>query len=258
MGNRWVRAIIVSTAAACIFFAGCYNAGRSSPPQEPQSQNNGDYQMKQQSSQSQNGSETVILDAPIISQKPELLDGCEVSSLAMLLQYAGVNVDKMTLAKKVKKDTTPIVKDKKGDIKIWGNPHEGFVGDITGKRDGFAVYHKPLLELLEQYLPGRGVDLTGQPFEELLRSIDNKKPVVVWSTIDFKLPDSYEEWKNNGEEVKATFDEHAVLLVGYDHDSCYVNNPYTGKKNQQVKKEDFIKSWNSIGSQAISYKDAPF
>ena len=45
----------------------------------------------------------VHLDIPAISQNPELPRGCEVTSLVMLLNSAGVNVNKMVLAEKVKK-----------------------------------------------------------------------------------------------------------------------------------------------------------
>ena len=42
---------------------------------------------------------TYQLDVPIISQYPELPTGCEITSLTILLNYLGYNIDKTTLAK---------------------------------------------------------------------------------------------------------------------------------------------------------------
>lgn len=196
----------------------------------------------------------VILDAPIIKQNPELKDGCEVTSLAMMLQYAGVNVDKITLAKEVKKDSDPL-KKKNGKIVEWGNPEDGFVGDITGKTPGFGVYNKPIYQLTNKYLPNRAVDLTGQSFDALIDSLNRGRPVVVWLTTDLDPPHIYKNWEDgdDGKNVKVTFQEHAVLLTGYDEKYCYINNPLSSIKNEKLTIEEFKKIWTDMGSMAVTY-----
>ncbi|ASJ54541.1 peptidase C39 [Brevibacillus formosus] len=194
----------------------------------------------------------MILDVPIISQKPELKYGCEVTSLAMLLQYAGQNVDKQLLAEQVKKDPEPLVQTN-GDIKEWGDPNKGFVGDITGARKGFAVYNKPLEELLRRYMGERTVNLTGGSYQALFDSVAAGHPVVIWTTGDFRLPTEWESWYKDGKKVVAPFDEHAVLLVGYDEKYAYVNDPLTGVKQRRVPHTSMKTSWEALGKQALSY-----
>lgn len=93
--------------------------------------------------------ESILLDAPVISQLPELPRGCEVTSLAMLLQYQGVSIDKMKLAEEVQK--VPFSKDG-----FNGNPHDGFVGSMTSLGEpGLGVYSEPIYKLADQYLPGK-------------------------------------------------------------------------------------------------------
>jgi uncharacterized protein YvpB len=194
-----------------------------------------------------------MLDVPLIKQHPELKYGCEVTSLAMLLRHAGYEADKLTLARQVKKDPEPLVQ-KKGDITEWGDPNKGFVGDMTGRRKGFAVYNKPLEELMRRYMGDRTANLTGQPFESLLRSVADGRPVVVWATGDFTMPTEWESWRKDGKKIVAPFDEHVVLLVGYDPTYAYVNDPLSGVKQQRVARTALKKSWEALGKQALSYR----
>lgn len=55
-----------------------------------------------------------LLNVPLIKQNPELKYGCEVTSLTMMLQYAGVKINKMELYRKIKKDPDPLVRSQTG------------------------------------------------------------------------------------------------------------------------------------------------
>lgn len=206
-----------------------------------------------QSSSHQTIKQSVLLDVAIIKQKPELKNGCEVTSLAMVLQYAGIKVNKMELAEKVAKDNDPIVRNSNGDIIHWGNPNHGFVGDITGKSKGYSVYEKPAEQLMKQYLPDRTLNLTGKPFDAVIEQLRNEKPVMVWTTSHFKAPVTWDSWNHGEEKINATFELHSVVLVGFDHDFVYVNDPLTGVKGQKVNRLSFIESWEALGKQALSY-----
>ncbi|MDR6998086.1 C39 family peptidase [Neobacillus niacini] len=194
-----------------------------------------------------------MLNVPLVKQNPELRYGCEVTSLTMVLQYAGVKTDKMELYRLIKKDYDPLVKTN-GDIKKWGNPADGFVGDMTGKGAGYAVFDRPMVQLIHQKLPGRAVNLTNQPFERVLQHVSDGYPVVVWTTGDYRLPDRWESWYHGRHYIKTPLDLHAVVLVGYDTNYVYLNDPLSGRKQVRVGKNQFISSWKALNCRAVSYK----
>ncbi|MDF2668769.1 MAG: hypothetical protein K0R67_1075 [Paenibacillus sp.] len=194
---------------------------------------------------------SVLIDAPHVRQQPELPSGCEITSLTMLLQFAGIKKGKMELVPEMKKDTTPIVYSNTG-IKTWGNPNVGFVGEITAKGKGFGVFHGPIMELLHSYIPS-AVDLTGSSYEALEEQLAAGIPLVVWTTINYAVPAEWVEWHTtDGTKIVTTFMEHAVLLVGYDETNVYVNDPLGGK-NRAIEKNRFIEVWEVMGKQALSY-----
>jgi uncharacterized protein YvpB len=197
---------------------------------------------------------SAMLNVALIKQNPELRYGCEVTSLAMVLNYAGVKTSKMDLYRSVRKDLDPLIKSPKGDILRWGNPAEGFVGDMTGRRAGYAVFDQPMIALINQKLPGRAINLTNKPFNRVLEHVSSGYPVVVWTTGDYRLPDRWEGWYHGNQYIKTPLDLHAVVLVGYDAKYVYLNDPLSGRKQVRVGKQQFISSWIALKSRAVSYK----
>ncbi len=197
--------------------------------------------------------DSAMLNVVLINQNPELRYGCEVTSLAMVLQYAGVKTNKMDLYHSIQKDPDPIIRSPKGDILHWGNPADGFVGDMTGRRAGYAVFDIPMIALINQKLPGRALNLTKQPFERILEHVSSGHPVVVWTTGDYRLPDRPEGWYHGKKYIKTPLDLHAVVLVGYDAKYVYLNDPLSGRRQVRVSKEQFISSWKALQSRAVSY-----
>ncbi|MFT8872901.1 MAG: C39 family peptidase [Sporolactobacillus sp.] len=192
------------------------------------------------------------LEAPQISQNPELPRGCEVTALAMLLAQAGISVDKMTLANSIQK----VSYFQNG---YYGNPNEGFVGSMTDKaQPGFGVYHTPLVRLAQSFLPHRIIDMTGQSFTDVERQLSRGKAVLIITNITFKplAPDLFQNWQTSSGKVKITYYEHTVLLTGYNKTQVFFNNPL-GEKNQAADKAAFVQAWQQMGSQAISYGDMP-
>ncbi|BAR86424.1 uncharacterized protein KNN_05604 [Bacillus thuringiensis serovar tolworthi] len=198
---------------------------------------------------SNNDEKVILANVPLIQQLPELDRGCEVTSLAMMLQYAGVSVDKMTLANEIKK--VDFIDDG-----VRGNPNEGFVGNIyTFSESGYAVYHGPLFQLAEKYLPNKAVDLTGKNIEEIYKSIKAGKPVVMITNATFAPLDEAEftTWETNSGDVSITYNEHCVVLIGYDQESVYIRDPLEDSLDVKVPRETFEQAWVQMGSQAISY-----
>lgn len=195
-----------------------------------------------------------IINAPLILQYPELPRGCEVTSLAMLLQYSGNPVNKLKLANEIAKDNSYYI-TAYGRI-FYGNPEHGFVGNMYSlKEPGLGVYHKPIFDLLSKYLPDQAIDLTGRKFEDTLYFLSNDVPVWVITNTKFKelSPDDFHIWYTSTIPIQVTYFEHSVLLTGYDQQYIYFNDPLSKEKNQKAPIEDFKKSWEQMGKQSVSY-----
>lgn len=198
--------------------------------------------------------ESVLLELPIVNQLPELPRGCEVTSLTMLLQSANVVVDKMTLAEQIKKDETPY--QVVNGVIHYGHPNDGFIGNMyTFKERGLGVYHEPIRQLAEQYLPGKIKDFTGGQFQEIKIHLSDERPVWVIINTKYKKlsKDHFFTWQTPKGKIQVTHREHSVLITGYDENFIYFNDPLTGVKNKKAPIKDFEESWVQMGRQAITF-----
>jgi len=118
---------------------------------------------------------------------------------------------------------------------------------------GYGVYHKPIKELAEKFLPNQVVDLTDSNFSEIEKLISNGTPVWIIINTRYK-PLSREEfrvWNTPQGEITITYREHSVIATGYDQKYIYFNDPLTGEKNKKAPKQEFIDAWVQMGKQAI-------
>lgn len=196
----------------------------------------------------------VLLRIPAQDQFPTLPNGCEVTSLSMLLGAVGHPVSKLRLAALMPKDPTPRVMGPSGQIVSWGNPNVGFVGSVYVQAKGFGIYHGPMLHLLDAVLPGRAVNLTDKPFSAILAQVARGTPVEIWSTIPLSPNVPWVTWQSPEGPVRTTLDEHAILIVGYGPHTIYINNPYNGEAAQAVPRAQLIGSWRVMGRQALTVR----
>ena len=190
----------------------------------------------------------VVLNVPLIDQMddPKLYNGCEVTSLAMVLNYNGIDVTKSELADNI--ETVPFQYDN-GE---HGNPNDGFVGSVSGSTSpGLGVYHGPVYNLAKQYADNV-YDLTGSNFDTVVNKVEEGHPVWTITTTAFAPVSDFESWDTPDGKIDVTYSEHSVCITGFDRDKrvIYVNDPY-GYKNREVDWNDFAAAYKQMGKQAV-------
>lgn len=192
--------------------------------------------------------ESRMIEIAPLSQMPDLPTGCEAVAATMLLQWAGIEVEMNDVAYALPKGNLP--EENEDGAVVGGNPEHEFVGDPYSV--GYGIYHEPLAKVLEDFAPGRVKDMTGGTFDELLDTVYYGNPVLVWATERMDYPYLSTEWEDyEGNLVNWYEPEHALLLVGWDDDYAYMNDPMTGNR-EAYNLWQFKDVWEMMGSQAIT------
>src|SRR5699024_5484691 len=149
----------------------------------------------------------VQLEVPLIEQMPELPRGCEVTALSMLLAFHHIEVDKMTLAEEVERNTQAY-SYKDGQVH-FGNPYNGFVGSMyTLDEPGLGLDLGPIASLAKKHATNlQVVDFTGEDFKKVKRHVSEGHPVWVIINSHYKhLPkEQFETWQTEDGPLDITY-----------------------------------------------------
>ena len=167
------------------------------------------------------------IEVPYIDQSVKYPTGCESVSAVMLLKYLGYE---MTVDEFIK-NCLECREMEMRDGKLYGpDPNEFFCGSPYDD-ESFGCYAPALKGALERVAGDAFafVNETGTSIEELCRKyIDRGMPVVFWACINMRKEIPGPEWKllDSGERFEWTSNEHCMLLVGYDENGYWFNDPY--------------------------------
>ncbi len=185
-----------------------------------------------------------------ILQRPELPEGCEVTSLAIVLNHLGFDVAHTYLADNY------LEQGKAGETDFYeknlGNPRE------EGK--SWGCYAPVIVKTANKYLYDmksyyRAYDYTGYDVSELYYQLSMGHPAIVWVTMDFEEPYLKRPWNVDGKTLWWKYPLHCVVISGYDFEKGTVTltDPL---KNQPVTvdMDTFELRFKQMESQAVVIK----
>ena len=191
----------------------------------------------------------------LIYQNPELPNGCEITSLAILLDWAGYPIDKVELSD----NYLPKQGFYRSDGVLHGaDPNQAYAGDPSSYSSGWYCFEGPILEAANAYLADQNttqqaVPLSGTTREELENYMNDGIPLAVWVTLDYSAPRtrSSSRWLlPDGTDYVPYTNLHCVVLAGWDGDDYRIANPINGW--QTVSPDAFWSCFDAMGRRAVA------
>lgn len=200
-------------------------------------------------------SNPVFSDVELQRQTPELPNGCEVTSLAMLLTAAGYPVDKVTLYEQyLPTESFQILETGR----VGPSPEAAYAGDAASTTGGWYCFEGPVLAAGNAWLNTNGGlvamrDLTGLTQAELDALLTAGVPVVAWVTRGYTQPlyAGYFSWILPDGTVYVPYDNlHCVVVTAKSADQYQIADPLAGW--QSVSAQMFWDSFSSMGCRAVT------
>lgn len=191
-----------------------------------------------------------ILDVPYIYQGNGYPNGCEAVSAVMALRYLGINISvDYFIDNLLPMGPAPTVGD------IGPDPDKVYCGDPRSS-GGWGCYSPVIAKAFESYLNKDHYSFY-HSYDYSLKDlcdkyIDNGIPVIVWGTLNMENATSCAKWKTSGgKTISYNRRLHCLVLVGYDKDNYYFNDPWNGKA-VAYSKERAQRAFEILGNQSIA------
>lgn len=195
----------------------------------------------------------------LILQNPELPNGCEITSMAMVLDAAGYPVDKLALYDYLPRQ--PVTS--RANRRTGPDPELAYAGDAASETGGWYCFEGPLVESANRWLEDQGgalraVSATGLSRAELDTYAQQEIPVVCWATLGYEPPQRSESraWRlPDGTIYRPYVNLHCVVLAGADGDQYRIADPISGMT--EVDAGLFWESFSAMGSRAVVLVSQP-
>lgn len=185
--------------------------------------------------------DVVELSVPLVYQKPELPNGCEITSLTSLLRFYDYDVSKLEMAEYLDNEAFYYKKDKR----YGADPNKAFAGDPK-KSSGWYVFEAPIIKAGNQVLDEDELQKTS----EIMRHLVEGRPVMVWTTLDMSSISYGSGWYlEDDSHYKAIRNLHCIVVHGYDESDFYVMDPLQGFV--KIKRDVLMNSFIEMGSRGI-------
>jgi uncharacterized protein YvpB len=205
-------------------------------------------------SESQKSDSHIIEDFECIYQMPELPTGCEITAMAMVLNYYGYNIDKTELALNYMPTIMYSEYYNDENVEDKTNLNNYFIGDPTTS-SGYVAGTGAITIAANNYLSEvesvyTAKDITGYTEEELYKFIEDDIPVVVWVTIGMEeRPETEFYYVDDENYIEWTTEDHGAVLIGYTEDTVTIADPISGIV--EYDKEIFENIYNERGCCAV-------
>ena len=204
------------------------------------------------------GSGAKVIDAPYITQKGVgLPNGCESVSAVMAIKYFGISMSTETFVN----NYLPMGRAPSNGV--GADPNKAYVGDphLTGGL-GWGCYAPVIVKAVKSAIDTQKyqvINATGTSLSSLCANyIDRGIPVILWATVGMTDQVSYSYWTSTeGTSIKYNNMLHCLLLVGYDSNYYYFNDPLKkdGIKKYTIYPRSKVEAaYSLLGKQAVAIR----